>query len=190
MIHRLALTIGGLGAVGILGLALAVGGNPLAASGATATAEPGVEALVDEQLIASTTGGSGVRTVVDTVYVRPADSNSSSDGRRNGSNPPSTPSPDATASPEPTSSPEPTHSPEPTSSPEPTFGGFDDHGGDRDDDRSGHRDGNDDDDRRGHGDGDDHDDDDRSGHRDGDDDHDDDDRSGHGDGDDDEWDDD
>jgi hypothetical protein len=188
MIHRLALTIGGLGAVGVLGLALALGGNPLAASGATATAEPGVEALVDEQLIASTTGGSGVRTVVDTVYVRPADSDPSSDGRRNGSNPQQTPSPDATASPEPTRSPQATNSPEPTSSPEPTFDAFDDHGGDRDDDRSGHRDGDDDHDRSGHRDGDD--DHDRSGHGDGDDDHDDDDRSGHGDGDDDDWDDD
>jgi hypothetical protein len=173
MVHRLALTIGGLGAIGVLGLALVVGGNPLAASSSAATAQPGVEALVDDQLVASLTGNSGVRTVVDTVYVRP-------DGRRNGSNPQATSSPDPTAPPEATPSPEATASPEPTSSPDPSFAAFDDHGGDRDgdsdDDRSGHRDGDDDfdDDRSGHGDGDDDHDDDRSVHRHGDDDNDDD----------------
>jgi hypothetical protein len=140
MVHRLALTIGGLGAIGVLGLALMAGGNPLAASNASVTAQPGVDALVDDQLTGSITDEE-VRTVVDTVYVRPA-----------------------IGSPEPTASPGPTSSPDPTSSPEATFDAFDDHDDHRDDDRSGHRDGDDDLDRSGPGDGDDDHDDDRSGH--------------------------
>jgi len=171
MVHRLALTIGGLGAVAVIGLALAVGGNPLSVSGATQTATPGVDALVADD--------PDVRTVVDTVYVRPADPVSISDSRRSGDGP------EPTSSPEPTTSPAPASTPEPAASPEASFESFDDHGGDRDDDRSGHRDGDADDDRSGPGGGDD---DDRSGHRDGDDDHDD--RSGHDGGDDDHSDDD
>ena len=172
MVHRLALTIGGLGALGVLGLAIAVGGNPLSASGASPTDQPGVDALVADD--------PSVRTVVDTVYVKPADAASVSDDRRpgDGSEP--------TSSPAPTTSPGPASTPEPTASPEATFEAFDDHGGDRNDDRSGHRDGDADDDRSGSGGG--EFDDDRSGHRDGDD-HDDD-RSGHGGGDDDHSDDD
>ena len=172
MVHRLALTIGGLGALGVLGLAIAVGGNALSVSGASPTDQPGVDALVADD--------PNVRTLVDTVYVRPADAASVSDDRRSGDGP------------EPTSSPEPTTSvvqaptPEPTASPEATFEASDDHGGDREDDRSGHGDGEADDDRSGPGGG--EFDDDRSGHRDGDD-HDDD-RSGHGGGDNDHSDDD
>ena len=166
MVHRLALTIGGLGALGVLGLAIAMGGNALSVSGASPTDQPGVDALVADD--------PNVRTLVDTVYVRPADATSVSDDRRIGDGL------EATSSPEPTAS-----APEPTASPEATFEAFDDHGGDRNDDRSGHRD-DADDDRTGPGGG--EFDDDRSGHRDGDD-HDDD-RSGHGGGDDDHSDDD
>ena len=172
MVHRLALTIGGLGALGVLGLAVAVSGNALSVSGASPTTQPGVDALVADD--------PNVRTVVDTVYVRPADAASLSHDRRSGDGP------EPTSSPEATNSVEPASTPEPTASPEATFDAFDDHGGDRDDDRSGHRDGDEDDDRSGPGGS--GFDDDRSGHRDGDD-HDGD-RSGHGGGDDDHSDDD
>src|SRR5688572_4716505 len=89
MVHRLALTIGGLGAVSVMALAFVVSGGPAGAADALGAAAAAVEPLPDEVAVSSEQGTRGSRTVVDTVYVRPPADNAPSRNNR----------PDATAAP-------------------------------------------------------------------------------------------
>lgn len=133
MVHRVALLIGGIGAIVVLSLAVALGGLPALVSGS-------VEPTANADLVANAADdGSDVRTIVDTVFIKA--------GANGGHAAAPTASPRATSSPQPTASPD----------GDDHRGGDDRHGdGDSDDDRSGrgHGDDDSDNDRSGHGHGD------------------------------------
>ncbi len=74
MVHKLALILGGAGVAGVFALALVLGGSPFALP---AAADSGVAALATDATATaspepSATNGREDRTVVDTIYVRPA----------------------------------------------------------------------------------------------------------------------
>lgn len=99
MVHRLALTFGGLGAVGVVALALALGGSPFPSTGSVNAAgqDAGVAQLVEPTAGPTDDASSTVETVVDVVYVEAPIGNQASNGTGPGSD-------GAPASPDPTAS--------------------------------------------------------------------------------------